>query len=115
MINNINRVKGITLMSLLITIVILLILSGITIGSAINHQGLMDKTGESKSKVEKETLIQKIEADIFEEKTIKNRDLTETEVENIFSNYGNIEERDGEKLLISTEGNYEIFFSEIIY
>lgn len=107
--------KGVTLITLIVTIIILLILAGVTIGVTINHQGIIDKTVSSKEKIEKETLIQKLEADIFEEKTIKNRKLTETEIEEIINKYGKIEEREGRKLLISTEGNYEIYFTELSY
>lgn len=107
--------KGVTLITLIVTIIILLILAGVTIGVTINNQGIIEKTVSSKEKIEKETLIQKLEADIFEEKTIKNRNLTETEIEEIINKYGKIEEREGRKLLISTEGNYEIYFTELSY
>lgn len=110
-----RNMKGITLITVIVTIIVLLILTGVTIGVTINHQGIIDKAVSSKEKVEKETLIQKLEADIFEEKTIKNRNLTETEIEEIIKKYGKIEERDGRKLLISTEGNYEIYLEELSY
>ena len=44
--------KGITLTVLVITIVILLILASITIYSALNKDGIVDKTNEFKNIVE---------------------------------------------------------------
>lgn len=109
-----NEEKGITLITLVVTIIVLLILAGVTINMVGGNQGIIEKTIESKSDVEKETLIQKIQADIFEQKTIKNKELSTSEVENIIRNYGKIEENNGEKVLITSEGNYEIFLTEII-
>ena len=48
--NNIN--KGITLISLVVTIVVLLILAGITIGTVFSDNGIVKKAQEAKNKVE---------------------------------------------------------------
>ena len=40
--------KGITLIALVITIIVLLILAGVTIAMLTGHNGLLNKTSESK-------------------------------------------------------------------
>ena len=47
--------KGITLISLVITIIVLLILAGVTISSLNGDNGIIKKAGEAKEKVEIET------------------------------------------------------------
>ena len=47
--------RGITLMVLVITIIVLIIISGITINLAIGESGLLDKSQEEASKFEAET------------------------------------------------------------
>ena len=44
---NINGKKGITLLSLAITIIIILILAGIALGAFLSNNGLINKTKES--------------------------------------------------------------------
>ena len=64
-----KRNKGITLIALVITIIILLILAGVTIGLAMNGNGLFDKakiaTDEYNNSVEKENVeLEKYEKQI---------------------------------------------------
>ena len=107
--------KGITMISLVVMIIVILILSGVTLGVANNkNNGLINKTVDTKGNVEKETLKQRIQSDLFKEKTKKGRDLTQSEKEDIVDNYGTITEENGERVLKTTEGNYEILLSEII-
>ncbi len=107
--------KGITLIALVITIIILLILAGITIGTISNDDGIIEQTEEKTGQSQRETLIQKIQADLLEETTKKGRTLTQEEKENVISAYGKIiEDTNGEKILVTTQENYKILLSEII-
>lgn len=76
--------------------------------------GIIKNTTESKENVEKETLIQKMKVDLFEEKTKKGRELTQDEKESVIDTYGTIIEENGEKFLKTTQGEYKILLSEII-
>ena len=102
--------KGITLIALVITIVILLILAGIGIGSTIGEKGTINQAKESNEQAEKESIKQKIQADVLVEKEKKNRSLTHDEfieiVEN--GNYGTI---NGD--ILTTSSGYEIDLSEL--
>ncbi len=112
-----NRIKnnGITIISLVITIIIILILAGITIGTISNDDGIIEQTEEQTGKSQRETLIQKIQADLLEETTKKGRPLTQEEKENVISDYGEItEDTNKEKILVTTQENYKILLSEII-
>ncbi len=108
--NIFKRNQGITLISLVITIIILLILSGITIGAISRDNSLINKAEEDSKNAQRETIIEKIEADLYNQKikmgTTPNKDI----LKEIAKNYGTI----SEDKLITKDGNYEINFDEII-
>lgn len=56
-----KKVKGITLISLVITIIILIILAGVTINSTIGENGIFQRAKQSKVRMEIETYKEKIE------------------------------------------------------
>ena len=58
---NYKKVSGITLIALVITIVVLLILTGITINTAFGENGIIAKTREAANKVDEATLKEQIE------------------------------------------------------
>lgn len=60
-----NNPKGITLISLTITIIIILILAGISIASFIGDEGMLDKTNTSVTSAEKESIIIKLQAEVY--------------------------------------------------
>jgi hypothetical protein len=71
--------------------------------------GIIKETSEENSQIQKESLIQKIEADLYTEKTKKNRSLTNDEIKTFLKNYGEIKDNK----LITTEGSYEIPLEDI--
>ena len=78
--------KGITLISLAITVVILLILAGISIGTLVGNKGIVEKASSAKETAEKVSLEEKIEAAIITaEQKHKNATLEEVcdEIEKI--------------------------------
>lgn len=104
-----KKEQGITLVALVTTVIILLILSGITIGSLTNKKGLINEANQNSQSAQKETLIQKIEADLYSEKTITGKTPTKEKLIEIAGKYGTVED---EKLKIQ-DADYEINFSEI--
>lgn len=53
MLKNIKKEKGITMVSLVITIIVLLILAGISINAVIGNNGILNKATSAKSATEK--------------------------------------------------------------
>lgn len=58
--SNLKRTNGITLVALVVTIVVLLILVGVSIAALTGNNGLLNKASESKEKTEKAFLTEKI-------------------------------------------------------
>ena len=54
------RNKGITLIALVITIIVLLILAGVTIAALSGDNGILTRTKEAKEKTEKENIIEQV-------------------------------------------------------
>lgn len=113
-----KKEEGITLIALAITIIVLLILAGITIGSIGSHNGVIEQTGKTAQNAQRESIIEKIKADIYTEKTKKGREIAIDELENILKKYGEVTkvittEGDTELVLKTTDGNYEISQSEV--
>ena len=103
--------KGITLVALVTTIVILLILSGISIGTLTNKKGLIGEANQNSESAQKESIIEKIEADLYSEKTITGKIPNETNLIEIAEKYGTVDKKN--KKITITGANYEINFSEI--
>jgi len=78
--------KGITLISLVITIIILLILAGITISQLIGN-GLLEKAKLAKEKSQISELIEKVKMDIFEIQSDSEGNITKEELKEILDKY----------------------------
>ena len=77
--------KGITLIALVITVIILLILAGITVGAITGDNGIIDNAGQAKEKTEIAN-----EKEIIEKATVQAMGNNK---------YGNIEESELQKQL----------------
>ena len=107
--------SGITLVALVITIIILLILAGISI-SSLTGSGLFKKADDAKIKAERAEIIEKARMDIFKKQTDNLGDFTENELIEILKKYGEIsseEETILKETLTTTEKKYKIKVSEI--
>lgn len=74
--------------------------------------GTLNKTKESNRQVQRESIIEKIEADLYTEKVKKGRALKKSEAEAIIGNFGTINQE--MKKVTTTDGEYDIYFNEII-
>lgn len=87
--------KGITLLSLVITIIIMLILAGVVITLTLGNNGLIGKTKEAKEETDKQTAIEQINLKITNSITKKyaeeQRDPTLQELANDFCEDNEIE------------------------
>lgn len=109
-----KNIHGITLISLIITIVILIILATVVINIAVGENGIFTKAkeakkaqviAEAKEKIGTEILAAQIEA------IERDEELEQAQIADIVSNYGELQE-DGDKIILK-ENAYEVSLKEI--
>ncbi len=115
-----NRLqKGITLIALVITIIVLLILAGVSIATLTGDNGILTKAQTAKEETQKASVIEMIQTDILE----MGGDISCEEIKNILSRYfDNVPDEDelirnGSKLILKTKKDYgeqEIKIEDII-
>ena len=105
---------GITLVALVITIVILLILAGISIQSLTNT-GLFDKANEAKKQSEMANVREQVQLEIYAKQAESTGEITQYELKSILEKYGTVNyEEDGTTIKgITTAKGYEIALSAI--
>ena len=109
-----KNTRGITLVALVITIIILLILSGISI-SALTNQGIFGKAQEAKKASEIANIKEQIQLAIYEKQLINTGNISEQELKDILEKHGTIEYETDNKTIkgIKTEKGYEILLADI--
>lgn len=109
--------KGITLIALVITIIVLLILVAISIATLTGENGVLTKASTAQGKTKREEIIERARVDILAQQTENFGSLTEDELTEILTTKGSLsnngEESILDKILTTTEGQYEIKVSEI--
>lgn len=110
-----KRNKGITLIALVITIIVLLILAGVSIATLVGDNGILSQAGRAKEQTEIAEIKEQAKIDITEKQSEKmTSQITEEELQEILENYGTLEGNGDllDKILI-TENGYEIPIKEI--
>lgn len=105
--------KGVTLIALAITIIVLLILASITIGSVRDKKGIVKQAESSSAEAEKESIIEKIEADLYNEKIKTGKKPTKSELKDMIEANG-YSETLAEDSFTSKGGKYTINYDEIL-
>ncbi len=105
--------KGVTLIALAITIIVLLILASITIGSITDKKGILKEAESSSAEAEKESIIEKIEADLYNEKIKTGKKPTKLELKKMIEDKG-YSESIGKDSFVSKNTNYTINYDEIL-
>ena len=107
--------NGITLIALVITIIILLILAGVTIAALSGDNGILKNAGKAKEETEKSEIIEQIRLDIYSEMTNNTgKEPDFNKIEEIAKKYGEISGTNFyDKVLKTNKGNYEIKLSDI--
>ena len=103
--------KGITLIALVITIVVMLILAGVSISMLFGSNGIINRAKEAKEASEKQSIIENIKFDIATKQTKNLGSIDEDEFLEILNKYGTISE--DENIITTSKGNYQIKISEI--
>lgn len=112
-----NSNKGITLIALVITIIVLLILAGVTIAILSGPNGILNNAQEAKKQTIIANVIEQAKIDIASKMAEKlGESLTEQEIADILDKYGELSTEQVElkdKILTTYEGTYEIPVSDI--
>ncbi len=107
----VKQEKGITLISLVITIIILLILAGVTLSLTLGDTGIITQAVNAKEAQEIAAIKEDMQLAILDKELEKGgTGLTKEELEEIAGNYGELQE-DGNT--IKTDEGYEIKIDEI--
>ena len=114
MINNSQKEKGVTIIALVITIIVLLILAGISITTLTGEKGLINQARDNSSEAQRESIIGKIEADLFKEKTKIGNTPSKEDLKKIIEENGYNEGALGEDSFITKDGGHTINYDEII-
>lgn len=103
--------EGITLVALVVTIVVLLILAGVTITALTGDNGVLSQVARAKQENEKTGIIEEIRLDIAAKQADNLGSINEDEFYEILGKYGTVS--NDENTLTTTKGNYEILISDI--
>lgn len=109
-----GKEKGITLVSLAVTIIVLIILAGVSINLVLGENGIITKSQEAKKKQIIAEAKEKIGMDIVSaqiEATETGNELEKQDIETIISQYGQLQE-DGDTIILK-DSNYSISLLEI--
>ena len=102
--------NGITLVSLVITVVVLFFLAGIIITTNTQDNGVLNIANDKKEETEKMTIDESIKLELAEDPPKSYSDLID-----FLRDYGEIENEDipDEAKLITTNGQYEFYVKNI--
>ena len=107
--------RGITLIALVITIIILLILAAVTIAALSGDNGILSNATRAKKETERAEIVEQIRLDIYGKMASDNgTNPTEADIEQIADNYGDISGSTfADKVLTTDKEKYEIKLSDI--
>ncbi len=107
--------QGITLVALVITIIILLILAGVTIATLMGDNGLITRANDAKIATEIADIKEQIQTEILGKQAENEGNISDDTLKGILEKYGVLskEEKLIDKTLTTTKGNHEIKVSDI--
>ena len=103
--------NGITLIALVVTIIVLIILAGVSIAMLVGENGIITQAQQSKIENEKAEIIEKIQLEIADKQAENLGTINEDEFYEILGKYGTVSA--DETTLTTTKGNYELLISDI--
>ena len=111
-----RKEKGVTLTALVITIIVVLILAGITINLTVGQDGIITKAQQAAKEMKKTEIKDTMKLDILTAETeakIRGESLEKAQLNDIVAKYGELQE-DGDTI-ITEEDKFEISLKEIWY
>ena len=112
--NKLKKENGITLVALIITIIVIIIIAGISFTSINGEGGLIKQARTNSENVQRESIIEKIEADLFKEKTKTGNTPSKEKLKEIIQENGYNEGELGEDSFVTKDGGYNINYDEIV-
>ena len=83
-----NSNSGITLIALVVTIIVLLILAGISIAMLLGNNGILQKATDAKQDTERQSVIEQAKIDVLEYQVEnKDKDLDKTQLKSVLDTY----------------------------
>lgn len=110
-----RKEKGITLIALIITIIIMLILAGIVINLTIGENGLFKTAKTAAREYEIASIKEQIMTDIYSKQAENMGNMSEDSLKKVLEKYGTLSEEENimDKTLTTDKGNYEIKVSDL--
>ena len=113
MARNKRNARGITLIALVISIIVLLILAGVTIGSLTGENGILTRAKEAKQKTIKANELEKIQISVLSATIDKTGDIDKTTLRNELTKAGITIKTEGDNLPWEvTSKNYAFTINE---
>ena len=109
-----KKEKGITLIALVVTIIVTIILASITITALSGKKSTINQTTDIAESAQRESIIEKIEADLLQEKMKTGNMPTKDDLKTIIQENGYNEGTLEEDSFITKDGGYKIEYNEII-
>ena len=109
-----KKENGVTLIALAVTIIVLIILAGITLGTLQNRDSIVEQAKDTGASAGKESIIEKIEADLYQEKSKTGQKPTKAEMKTLIENKGYNKGSLGDDSFVTKDGEYTINYSEIV-
>lgn len=107
----IEKSKGITLITLIVTIIMLLIFAGVGIAILTGDNGILSKSKEAKEESEKSKIIEQIKVDMAQKQVDKYGSINEEDLYSVLRKYGTISSDNA--ILTTNKGNYNLLISDI--
>ena len=108
-----KNARGITLIALVISIIVLLILAGVTIGSLTGENGILTRAKEAKQKTIKANELEKIQISVLSATIDKTGDIDKTTLRNELTKAGITIKTEGDNLPWEvTSKNYSFTINE---
>ncbi len=117
-----KEARGITLIALVITIIVLLILAGVTIATLTGDEGILNQAGKAEKTQRRAEIVEKIKTDIISKQVENgNGKISEKELDDIFTKYDNdynsenpqVKTDESGRKYIETKDGYIIYEDEI--
>ena len=109
--NFVKKQKGITLIALVVTIIVLIILAGVSINMLVGENGIITQAQTAKEENGRAEIIEKIQLEIADKQAENLGTINEDEFYEILGKYGTVSA--DKTTLTTTEGNYEIAIADI--
>ena len=109
-----KKEKGITLIALIITIIVMIILASVSITTMVGKKGTINQATDTAENAQRESIIEKIEAELLQEKITTGNTPTKDDLKSIIQENSFNDGSLGENDFTVKDGGYTISYNEIV-